>query len=87
MRLNYSIAIALAVFFIGISKVGYAQNLNDSILIRINGNEITLGQLVEAYRKNNVNIQDATPLSPEEYLELFVNFQLKVKQARSLGIS
>jgi len=86
MRLNYSIAIALAVFFIGISKVGYAQNLNDSILIRINGNEITLGQFVEAYRKNNVNIQDATPLSPEEYLELFVNFQLKVKQARSLGM-
>ncbi len=37
------------------------------------------------YRKNN-NETSLNQQTPEEYLELFINFKLKVKEAEALGM-
>jgi len=64
----------------------FAQNLNDSVLFRINGRSFTVGQFTEAYRKNNIHTNLQRPVPVKEYLEMYVNFQLKVHHAMSLGM-
>ncbi|MFC2089275.1 peptidylprolyl isomerase [Bacteroidota bacterium] len=55
------------------------------ILMTVGDKEVTLGEFERIYNKNNNNIA-ANKQSPEEYLELFVNFKLKVLEAESLGM-
>ncbi len=57
----------------------------DPIFIRIGNQEISLSEFVHAYQKNN-NSTLASQISPEEYLELFINFKLKVTEALALGL-
>lgn len=59
---------------------------NDPVLLRINGREITISEFEYVYTKNNLNPQVMDPKSIEEYLELFVNFNLKVYEALQLGL-
>ncbi len=58
---------------------------NDPVFIRIGKHEITLSEFVQAYQKNN-NSMLAPQITPEEYLELFINFKLKVTEALALGL-
>ncbi len=58
----------------------------DPVLLRINGREITISEFEYVYTKNNLNPQVMDPKSIEEYLELFVNFNLKVYEALQLGL-
>lgn len=69
-----------------LANSSFAQNLNDSVLFRINGRSFTVGQFSEAYRKNNINANEQRPLSVQEYLEMYINFQLKVHHAINLGM-
>lgn len=59
---------------------------NDPVLIQINGRTVTLSEFESAYRKNNLNMQVADPKTVEEYLELYINFNLKVLEAINLGM-
>lgn len=55
------------------------------VLLTIGGEEVTLSEFERIYRKNN-NENSLNRQTPEEYLELFINFKLKVKEAESLGM-
>jgi peptidyl-prolyl cis-trans isomerase SurA len=55
------------------------------ILMTIGEKEITLDEFERIYNKNNSNIT-STQQSPEEYLDLFINFKLKVIEAENLGM-
>ena len=59
---------------------------DDPELIRMNGRSVTLSEFESAYRKNNLTMQVADPKSVEEYLELYINFNLKVLEAIHLGM-
>ena len=62
----------------------YAQNNND-ILLTIDGNKITRGEFERIYTKNNKKPSfDSTSLA--EYMNLFINFKLKVIEAEELGM-
>ncbi len=58
----------------------------DAVLVTINGTRITAGEFARAYRRNNIDIEVLEQKTPEEYLDLYINFHLKVKQAKALGL-
>jgi peptidyl-prolyl cis-trans isomerase SurA len=55
------------------------------VLLTIGDDQITLAEFERIYRKNN-NEASLSRQSPEEYLELFINFKIKVKEAEALGM-
>lgn len=57
----------------------------DPVLMRINGKDITRSEFEYIYNKNNA-ISEPEPKSLNEYVELFVNFKLKVAAAEAAGI-
>jgi peptidyl-prolyl cis-trans isomerase SurA len=74
--------ILLAMFgMIGLMIQGYGQD----ILMTIGDREITLDEFERIYKKNNKSISD-NQQTPEEYLDLFINFKLKVIEAENRGM-
>lgn len=55
------------------------------VLMTIADEDISLEEFERIYKKNN-NEASLNRQSPEEYLELFINFKLKVMEAESLGM-
>ena len=58
---------------------------NSPVLISIADEKVSLEEFERIYSKNN-NENSLNRQTPEEYLELFINFKLKVKEAESLGM-
>ncbi|MGD9993889.1 MAG: peptidylprolyl isomerase [Salinivirgaceae bacterium] len=72
-------------FFVSSFSFLMAQSTVDDILLTIGDKEVTLGEFERIYTKNNQEpAYDKASL--EEYMELFVNFKLKVMEAESLGM-
>ncbi|MBL7112508.1 MAG: peptidylprolyl isomerase [Bacteroidales bacterium] len=63
----------------------FCQPEDDEILMRIHDRDISLSEFERIYNKNNTNpsIEQQTVT---EYLELFINFKLKVIEAEELGL-
>ncbi len=74
----------LTLFFAAASLI--AQDISKSILAEIGSEKITVEDFLQVYRKNNTHADQLDPKSLEEYLELFVNFRLKVLEAESNGL-
>jgi len=55
------------------------------VLLSIGDEQISVEEFERIYRKNNTASM-LNQQSPEEYLELFINFKLKVKEAEALGM-
>jgi len=55
------------------------------VLLTIADEQVTLAEFDRIYRKNN-NEASLNRQTPEEYLDLFINFKLKVMEAESLGM-
>ncbi len=65
--------------------VSSAQKSNDkALLINISGDKVTSGEFMDVFTKNNVQNETIDKKSLEEYLELYINFKLKVKEAEYL---
>lgn len=63
----------------------FAQAENDPVIMTINGNPVTKSEFEYIYNKNNsANSIDKKTL--DEYVDLFVNFKLKVEEAKAQGI-
>ncbi|UCH13992.1 MAG: peptidylprolyl isomerase [Bacteroidales bacterium] len=62
----------------------FSQKDGDKVLLTINDNEITKAEFERIYKKNNTStVYDSK--SVEDYLELFINYKLKVMEAERLG--
>ena len=61
-----------------------AQNQND-VLVTIGNDKVTVGEFAKAYGKNN-NLATATEKDLREYLDLFINFKMKVKEGELLQL-
>ena len=58
---------------------------NDPVLMKINGKPVHKSEFEYIYNKNNSNnALDKKTLN--EYVDLFVNFKLKVEEAKAQGI-
>lgn len=77
-----TIAVQLLAFFMLTGL--YAQT--DPVLMTIEGENITRSEFLAVYNKNNIKSEPANEQNIREYLELFINYKLKVKEAESLGL-
>ena len=75
-QLIFSVAFILAVSF----------SLHSQTLLTVDGEDISLDEFLAIYNKNNASAQAIDPKTKEEYLELFINFKLKVREAREMGM-
>lgn len=83
-RLNTSILRYPAIIlFLSLLPVISMASLIDDILLVIHEREITRTEFQRLWEKNNLYTE---PLSLDEYMELFINFHLKVAHAREEGI-
>lgn len=58
----------------------------DETLVTIGKEKIGKGEFEANYRRNNTNILDKKDIkSPQDYLDLFVKFRMKVQEAEALG--
>ena len=64
----------------------FAQKEDNRALITIGDEKISVSEFLNVYRKNNVDTDLSDKKSMKEYLGLYINFRLKVKEARDLGM-
>lgn len=74
----------VALSFLLLSGVILAKG-KDPVLMTINGEPVLKSEFEYIYNKNNSN-NSLDKKSLEEYVDLFVNFKLKVEEAKSQGI-
>ena len=85
-NLNYKkiiISFSLLFFFLSFTD---AQNKKSPVLLTIGEESITKAEFLDIYNKNNVKDAVLNKNSLSEYLNLYINFKLKVKEAEALGI-
>lgn len=76
------IAITLAVFSLGT----FAQTTDNPVLMTVNGKDVTRAEFEYAYNKNN-NVEGAVEQKTiDEYVDMFVNYKLKVAAAEALHL-
>lgn len=65
----------------------FSQVDKNTTLFKISGEPVTVGEFEYVYTKNNINNQaDYSEKSLTDYLELYKNFRLKVKEAEALRL-
>lgn len=67
-----------------ISLLSYGQD--DAILFTVNNSPVTVSEFKYIYEKNNRDNASYTKESLDEYLNLYINFKLKVQRAKDLGL-
>lgn len=75
----------IAILFLFVSTSMQAQD-KDPVVLSVAGEDITRSEFLNVYQKNNVNGEVIDQKSLKEYMELYVNFRLKVKEAEALGL-
>src|ERR1043165_2871450 len=77
----------VAFFSILFSVSAFAQVQDNRTLFTAGGDKVTVGEFQYVYNKNNVNNQaDYSEKSLRDYLNLYENFRLKVKEAEAMHL-
>ena len=72
-------------FFLLLTSMFYSQNGKDLVLFKINDSETTLEEFNRVYNKNIDLVDDSNENDYMNYLELFINYKLKLAEAYDLG--
>jgi len=67
------------------TSIFYSQNGNDLVLFKINDSETTLEEFNRVYNKNIDLVEETSENDYMNYLELFINYKLKLAEAYDLG--
>lgn len=78
-----SVSGIFAFLFLCLSTLLQAQ---DPVILTVAGEETTKSEFLNVFKKNNVNGEVIDRKSLEEYMELYINFRLKVKEAEASGL-
>lgn len=84
-HLKSAVLVAVCVLQVALAAA-MSLNTDDPVFIRVEGYEVTLSEFEEIYRKSNIESIVADPKTPEEYLEMYIDFRLKVLEAQSKGL-
>lgn len=72
--------------FATLSLHTFSQANNDDVLLTIAGKKVTVGEFMSIYLKNNQKNEAIDTKSLNDYLDLYINFKLKVREAEDLGL-
>ncbi len=74
----------LTIYFLSCTATRYSE-IKNTTLFKIDDKGVTAKEFIYVYEKNNFNNQDSYSEDDiNEYLDMFINFKLKVADARSL---
>ncbi len=76
----------MAIACLCFAMISHAQIKDGDILFTVDGDPVKASEFVRVYKKNLDLVKDESQKDVDAYLELFVNYQLKVKEARRLGL-
>lgn len=88
MKRIFALIVFLSSFSVFAGKGDHDKsNKKDPVILEIGGVKVYLSEFKYIYNKNNSKLDDAySESSIKEYLELFINFKLKVMEAEKLGL-
>lgn len=76
---------ALVFAFVLLHNISFGQKKdNNNVLITIGKEQVTSKEFMDVFSKNNVQNETIDKKTLDEYLELYINFKLKVKEAYAL---
>lgn len=75
----YLLIIALA-----INIASFSQIKNGDVLFSVNDQKVLASEFLRVYNKNLNLVQDETQKDVDQYLKLFINYKLKLAEAKSL---
>jgi peptidyl-prolyl cis-trans isomerase SurA len=64
----------------------HAQEVNQEVLLEVGGDPVYTSEFMSVYNKNLNLVQDESQKDVDGYLKLFINYKLKLKEARTLGL-
>ena len=82
MKLSYFPIVLLSLFL----SVSEAQTSTDNVLFTIDNEPVYTSEFIRVYNKNIDLVQDESQKDVDEYLNLFTNYKLKLKEANSIGL-
>lgn len=74
------------IFFLCLSVQGFSQVNEKDILMTIDNEPVLASEFIRVYSKNLELVQDESQKDIETYLDLFINYKLKIKEAKRLGL-
>lgn len=80
--LSTSLLFSFALFAMNLT----AQQNKDAVLMNIGNTKVTVAEFENVYHKNNSKEASVDTKSLNDYIDLFVNFKLKVKEAEEMGL-
>ena len=70
-----------------LTLTGISANAKEKqVIMTIGGDKIYSDEFLRMYRKNNLSLPDSLQKTPQQYLQLFIDFKLKVRAAEALGM-
>ncbi len=70
----------------GLTAVQAQKKSTSPVILTVEDEMVTKAEFEAVYNKNNNVSQNIEQKTPQEYMELFVNYKLKVKEAEALGL-
>ena len=83
MKIKYYLLVFIAVF---VSNI-YAQSNEENVLFVVDDEPVYVSEFLRVYNKNLDLVQDESQKDVDEYLNLFTNYKLKIKEAITLGLN
>lgn len=80
MKIYFSLAL------LGLFAFAHAQVSSTDVLFTVDGDPIKADEFIRVYNKNLDLVKDETQKDIDNYLHLFINYQLKIKEAKRLGL-
>jgi len=81
--MNKYFHVLIVVFTVNIASFG--QIKRDDVLFTVSNEPVLASEFIRVYSKNLDLVQDESQKDVDEYLKLFVNYKLKLTEARALG--
>ena len=78
---TYIVSACVVLFF---SFFGNAQSSNNDVLFTVNNEPVLVSEFLRVYNKNLNLVQDESQKDVDQYLSLFVNYKLKLAEAKAL---
>lgn len=78
--------IALTVFVVSCLGLSAQSKLDRQVLMTIGDQKVTVKEFTDVYNKNNMKNDVVDKKSVDEYLDLFVNFRMKVMEAYEMRL-
>ncbi|MEZ4802567.1 MAG: peptidylprolyl isomerase [Gelidibacter sp.] len=77
---------SFSVLMLLLTAFSFAQKNTDDVLFTVDGEPVKSSEFIRVYNKNLDLVKDESQKDVDTYLQLFINYQLKIKEAKRLGL-